>query len=385
MIETLNQQEVVKQETVNTEVAPVTKNKSVLIIEEIIQAHKSYQNTSSIITSIGTEEINSIKYLSKVLDTPMKNIIGEKNSPQESIANSLIDIKSQADLINPANFDLNPGFFGRMLGKLTGNSAINKYVTKYSSAADVIQSISKSLDLSVLKLREDIALFEQDKARFREAADKLKEKIDLLLVLDSSIEERIAAETNEDTKKILQEEVLFSVRTHTQDLQQTYIASQQGIAAISVLIQNNKELIRGVERTQRVAIPVMSIGFTIATGLATQKKILDLTNNINQATSDTMLQNSRMLKEQGAQIQKQASSATLDIEKITLSMQELVLAIEDVETYKQKALPELKKSIGVLKELSEKVDTKIDKMKHSDFIEQIHDAEIIDTKAIESK
>lgn len=362
------------------------KEKSVLIVEDIINAHKNYQNTNALITNVGVEEINDIKHLSKVLDTPMRNLIGEKGSPQESISNSLISIKTQADSINPAKFDFEPGFLSRFIGKITGSSALSKYTAKYSSAAEVIQSITKSLDLSVLKLKEDIALFEQDKTRFRKASSALKEKIDLLIVLDSSIEEKIALETDPEIKKVLQEEILFSVRTHIQDLQQTYIASQQGIAAITVLIQNNRELIRGVERTQRVAIPVMSIGFTIATGLATQKKILDLTNNINQATADTMLQNSIMLKEQGAAIQKQASSATLDIQKVTQSMQELILAIEDVETYKQNALPDLKKSIDILKGLSETVDGKINKMNHSSFVEEVHDAEIIpNTKVIEGK
>jgi uncharacterized protein YaaN involved in tellurite resistance len=354
---------IVSQEPLEVEVVDdEVKEKAGDVVEDVVTAFAEYRDSNSVITTIGSEELSEMRQLSKVLEAPVKDIMGEAGSPQDTISNSLLEIKSQADAINPAHFDLNPGFFGRLIAKITGSSAMNKYVTKYTSTADVIKSISESLDGAILKLKEDNAIFEQDKARFRKASDALKNKVQLLMAVDQEVEKKVEAETDPDKKSFLQEEVLFTIRSHTQDLQQTYIASQQGVAAINVLIKNNRELIRGVERTQRVAIPVMSIGFTIATGLASQKKILDLTDNINQATADTMVQNSKMLKDQGAAIQKQAASATLDIQKVTQSMEDLIAAIEDVETFKQAALPGMKESVNALQALSETVDAKVEKM-----------------------
>jgi len=348
------------------------EDKADSVLQEVIKAHSEYQDTNKAITSIGAKELTQISELSQILDAPLKNIMGEKDSPQENIAKSLLDIKVQADEISPSNFDLNPGFFGRLIGKITGNTAVNKYASKFASTKDIIQSIVESLDNSIIKLKEDNAILEQDKARFRKAADSLKEEIKLLFALDKTIEEKIEKEDNEDIKNFLQEEILFTVRNHLQDLQQTYIASQQGVAALNILIKNNKELIRGVERTKRATIPVISIGFTIATGLASQKKILDLTNDINKMTSDTMVKNSQMLKEQGTAIQKQAASATLDIDKISQSMNDLMDAINDVENFKREALPGMKESVNKLQELSNVIDSKLSKSeKGAKFAEQI--------------
>jgi uncharacterized protein YaaN involved in tellurite resistance len=340
------------------------------VIEEVIKANANYSDSSKAITSIGSKELNEISELSQILDSPLKNIMGEKNSPQESIAKSLIEIKTQADEISPNKFDLNPGFFGKLIAKITGNSSVNKYATKFASTKDIIQSIVESLDYSIIKLKEDNAILEQDKARFRKASDSLKKEIQLLFVIDKKIEEQAEKEQNEEIKNFLLEEVLFNVRNHLQDIQQTYVASQQGVAALNILIKNNKELIRGVERTKRATIPVISIGFTIATGLASQKKILDLTNDINNMTSDTMVRNSQMIKEQGASIQKQAASSTLDIEKITQSMNDLMSAIDDVENFKRNALPDMKESVNKLQELSNIIDNKISKFDSGERIEK---------------
>jgi len=362
-MEKLNEKElVITKPEESTELTVQAEN----VLEEVIVAFNEYQDTNTIITSIGSTELNEIGEISKVLDAPVKNIMGEKNSPQDNIATSLIEIKVQADTINPGNFDLNPGFFGRMLGKITGNTAINKYATQYTSTKDIIESISKSLDHGILELKEDNGIFEQDKARFRKASNSLKAQIQLLMAMSETVEKRIETVESEEEKNFLQEEVLFTLNSHTIDLQQTHMASLQGVAAINLLIKNNRELIRGVERTKRAVIPVMSIGFTIATGLATQKKILDLTENINKAASETMLQNSKMLKEQGVQIQKQASNAMLDIDKITESMNLLVEAIDDVENYKKEALPGMKESIAQLSNLSDIVDRKVNKMEQGE-------------------
>lgn len=351
---------VVEEKPVEVEViTDELTEKADTVIKDVVLAYDEFKNPAAVITTIGKEELNELKQLSQVLDSPIKNIMGAEESPQNQISKSLIEIKVQADKITPDKFNLNPGFFGRIMGFITGNTALNKYATKFTSTKDVINSISKSLDSAILRLKEDNAIFEQDKTRYRKAASTLKDKIQLLIAVDSTIENKINNESDIDKKQFLQEEVLFTARSHTQDLQQTYIATQQGIAALNLLIKNNNELIRGVERTQRAVIPIMSIGFTIATGLATQKEILDLTDSINQTASDTMVKNSEMLKTQGAAIQKQAINSSLDFDKLSQSMTFLISAIDDVENFKVNALPGMKESIAKLNDLTNKVDTKL--------------------------
>lgn len=347
---------------------------AVVVLDNALLAYTEYKNPSALITSIGATELNNLKEMSDILEVPVKNIMGENGTPQDNIGKSLIEIKVQADALSPSNYDLNPGFLGRIIQKITGNSALNKYATQFTSTKSVIESISQSLDNAILKLKEDNAIFEQDKTKYRQTAASLKGQIELLIALSAEVEDRMSKEEDPDKKAFLSEELLFTITQHTQDLQQTYVATQQGVAALNLLIKNNKELIRGVERTQRATIPVMSIAFTIATGLQTQKKILELTKSVNETTSNAMLENSKMLKEQGAQIQKDAVSATLDYEKLNQSMELLVSAIDDVDTFKQKALPAMKDSVGLLQNLTEKLDTKLDKMDKAENMALEHKA-----------
>jgi uncharacterized protein YaaN involved in tellurite resistance len=102
--------------------------------------------------------------------------------------------------------------------------------------------------------------------------------------------------------------------------------------------------------------------------LIQQKRVLDTIENVNQGTSDLIETNGRLLKEQGATIQKRASGAMIDFEKLTNAINDTVSAIEDVENFKQKALPDMAKSIAQLQNLSNYVDSKVQKLEKSERV-----------------
>jgi len=95
------------------------------------------------------------------------------------------------------------------------------------------------------------------------------------------------------------------------DLEQTLTVTSQGVIAINMLIKNNRELIRGVDRAINVTVSALTIGATIMVGLSNQKKVLEKTKAVNDATNNIILSTSEMLKNQGAEIQKQVLSMLL--------------------------------------------------------------------------
>lgn len=344
------------------ETAPVVDQSQVdSFISSLVETKNTAEGPSLVISSFGSKEMKDIQVLSKVLNSPIKTL-SDSNSPANAISNQLIDLKVKVDEINPGKFDLQPGFFGRAIQKITGNSAINKYVTKYQKTSDVIEAITRNLDEGSISLQETNHIFFDDKQRFIDTSAILKNKVAVLIEADTKLKEMIALENDAEKKKFLQEEVLFVLEQHIQDLQQTMIVTQQGILALDILIKNNKELIKGVDRTKRVTIVALSVGATIATGLAQQKKVLDTVTAINQGTSDLLATNGALLKSQGAEIQKQASNAMLDIDKLTSAINDTISAIEDVEGFKQSALPQMSEAISKLSALSSHVDGKILKL-----------------------
>jgi len=326
------------------------------IISIVLQNYKDYEADSSVITAIGQEEIEELKEISSVLESPVNNLMNEKSSAQHLISTNLLSIKTEADKINPDNFNLNPGFLGRIIEKITGSSGLNKYATKYSSVRSVIESISTSLSEGIVLLKSDNFAFNKDKERFRKSADSLKDKIEYLKEISTELDLMIENESDKDKKAFLINKVAFDLNAHIVDLVVIQSAAQQGLMGLDILIQNNNELIKGVNRTKNVAIPVLSIGFTIATGLANQKRVLDTINSVNKTTSDIMVQNAEMLKTQGVEIQKQASSALLDLNGMKAAIGILIESANEVETFRQEALPKMKETIKEFSALSNSIE-----------------------------
>ena len=62
--------------------------------------------------------------------------------------------------------------------------------------------------------------------------------------------EVITRDEDPENVKFVTEEVLFPLRQRIMDMQQMIVVNQQGVMATEVVIRNNKELMRGVERAR---------------------------------------------------------------------------------------------------------------------------------------
>ena len=83
------------------------------------------------------------------------------------------------------------------------------------------------------------------------------------------------------------------------DMQQMIIVNQQGVMATEIVIRNNKELMRGVERARFVTISALRISVMVAGALYNQKIVLKKIQMLNEITNNFIRSNSQMLKEQG--------------------------------------------------------------------------------------
>lgn len=368
-------------ETVNSNVVSVNKAQVEVIVEDDLSSedikkadsfmnqllNKEISDPTILIDSVGSQEVRNLQSLSKSLDGPIKNMTNE-NSESAKIGKGLIDLKVKIDEVNPSKFNFEAGWFGRIIGKITGQSNLNKYFTKFESTRNVIESINQTLEEGKMSLIEDNAIFQDDKQRYRESTKSLENKIKILLYTDDKLVSLIPTLKPEE-KTFVENEVLFPLRQQIQDLQQTLAVTAQGVIALDILIKNNKELINGVKRTQNVTLTALSIGATVAGGLATQKRVLETTQAVNNTTNDIIASNAELLKTQGAAIQKQAASSMLDMAKLQKALEDTVSAIEDIESFKSNALPQMKESISKLNEMNSKVEGKIKRMEAAEKVQ----------------
>ncbi len=269
----------------------------------------------------------------------------------DNIGEKLLELNKQVKDLDPSGIDFTKkGFLGSLM------NPIRKYFAKYEKAEGAIANIVDSLDKSSQILQNDNVTLQNEEDYLREVTNKLLADIELGKKMDESIEAQIQKAQIEgvDEEKIsfVQEEVLFPLRQRIMDMQQMIVVNQQGIVSLNVVRRNNKELIRGVRRAKNVTVSALRTGVMVASALYDQKIVMDKINILNKTTEDIIQTTSHMLKDQGAQIQKQSAETMISPEVLKQSFAEAIQAIEDVSNYKIQALPKMKESINLFSEMA---------------------------------
>lgn len=131
---------------------------------------------------------------------------------------------------------------------------------------------------------------------------------------------------------------------------------------MEIVRRNNKELIRAVERAQHVTVSALRTAVTVASALYNQKIVLDKVKMINDTTNNLIRSTSMMLKQQGASIQQQAMESNISVETLREAFQNTFEALDAVDSYKQKALPQLKQQLNAFKEMADEGQRRIQKI-----------------------
>lgn len=264
--------------------------------------------------------------------------------------------------------DLDPGLIDftktGILGKLF--NPIRAYFAKYQKADTVINDIIVSLDKGKATLKNDNTTLEIEEQAMRELTKKLTKEIQMGAMMDDAISAQIeiakADGTDPDKIRFITEEILFPLRQRIMDLQQMLIVNQQGIMAVEVVRRNNKELIRGVDRAKNVTISALRIAVMVASALYNQKIVLKKIQLLNATTNELISGTSKMLKEQGAEIQQQSIEANISVDTLKTAFADVLAAMEAISTYKQEALPRMRETVQQFRQLAEQGEQQIQKL-----------------------
>ena len=266
---------------------------------------------------------------SAMLQEPVKKL-SRKGADGGDVANALVDLKMQVTELDPNRLDLLPGWFSRMAGAIPGvGTALERYFTKYESSQTVIDVIIQSLEAGRSQLVRDNGILSGDQVEMRKLTFKLEKAIELGRMIDKRLEAKLTEISQEDPKyKFVQEELLFPLRQRIIDLQQQLAVNQQGILAMEIVIRNNKELIRGVNRALTITVSSLQVAVVVALAMTNQSIVLDKINALNTTTSELIRGTAARLKTQGVEIHKQSSSAMLDMNALKETFKDLAAALE---------------------------------------------------------
>ncbi|MBR1740576.1 MAG: toxic anion resistance protein [Lachnospiraceae bacterium] len=370
----LPSEEEVKQEVVEA-IAPTPKEEAAIenmagdrakqIMEVDLDNIQERREYVEVIEKFGLDEMKTVRNQNAILNQRI-GMFEKQGGESGDVAKGLSELTIKMKDLDPSGIDF---VKSGPLGKLF--NPVRRYFEKYKTADQEIADIVKSLEKGKHTLQNDNITLETEEGELRQMVKKMKQNIEIGVKLDESVSSQIEAArvsgTDPEKIKFVEEEILFPLRQRIEDFQQVLTVGQQGIIAMNIIRKNNKELIRSVDRAENVTVTALRTAVTVAGALYNQKIVLEKVNALNETTNHMIAATSKMLKEQGAEIQKQASEAMVSPEVLQQSFNDTMEALEDLSRYRQEALPVMKKTIDTFRELAEIGEAQIEKMDRALF------------------
>ncbi|MCD8535299.1 MAG: toxic anion resistance protein [Verrucomicrobia bacterium] len=350
------------------EVDPELDAKATAFVDAVLAAEsndpEAQTQQKNMIDNFGLEMQKMAANRSKMLERPIRDLM-KRGEDGGEVAKALVELKKEVEELNPNDIDFNASGMAKIFGKLPfiGNKLSN-YFQRYASAQEIIDEVIKSLEKGKDQLIRDNKTLTQDQMTMRALTKQLERMIQMGMLLDDKLVYKLDREIPKDDPRhrFISEELLFPLRQRIQDLQQQLVVNQQGVLSIELVIRNNRELIRGVDRAINVTVSALSVAVTVALALNNQKLVLDKITSLNNTTSSLISGTSARLKTQGVQIHKQASSTMLNMNDLKRAFADINAAIDEVSRYRLDALPKMAGQIQELASLTAEGERKISRL-----------------------
>ncbi|SDS86647.1 Uncharacterized conserved protein YaaN involved in tellurite resistance [Friedmanniella luteola] len=282
----------------------------------------------------------------RLLQAPVRALQEGGLAEGSTVGQTLLDLRRTVEELDPSQATGTR----KLLGFLPFGDKVVDYFRKYQAAQSHLDGILHSLRNGQDELTRDNVALNMEKQNLWAAMGRLNSYIYVAERLDARLVEQIAALELSDPEraKALSQDVLFYVRQKHQDLLTQLAVAIQSYLAMDVVIKNNLELIKGVDRASTTTVSALRTAVIVAQALSSQKLVLDQIGALNSTTSDLIQRTSEMMRDNSAQIQQQAASATLGLPQLKAAFANIYATMDSIDTFKRQALDTMATTIGTL-------------------------------------
>ena len=323
------------------------------------------------ITNMGRKEIMAAAGMSnRFLDRPVRAM--DKDS---GVGANLAELRRTVETLDPGKAGkLSKG--RKFLGIIPFGNSMKRYFNSYESAQTHIQAVLTHLGSGKDELLMDNAAIDQERAKLWEAMGSLEQMIVISKQLDAKLEEKAADldATDPAKAKAIRESALFYVRQRTQDLLTQMAVSVQGYLALDLVKKNNVELVKGVDRASTTTVAALRTAVTVAQAMTNQRLVLEQVTALNSTTAGIIDSTSTLLREQTGRIHEQAASSTIPVEVLQRAFQNIYDTMDNIDTFKVKALESMKQTVTTLSGEVEKSKGYIARAEGANQAQLVHDA-----------
>jgi uncharacterized protein YaaN involved in tellurite resistance len=302
---------------------------------------------ASDVRSMGDADIrNAAESSNRLLKSPVRALTEGGLASGSKVGTTLVELRRTVEELDPAEAQGARKF----LGVLPFGDKLADYFRKYQSAQSHLDAILHALRDGQDELRKDNAALNLEKGELWVAMARLNQYVYVAERLDARLGAQISEleATDTDRARSLRDDVLFYVRQKHQDLLVQLAVSIQNYLAIDVVIKNNLELVKGVDRASTTTISALRTAVIVAQALSNQKLVLDQITALNTTTSNLIERTSQMLKDNSVRIQEQAASATIGLPQLQAAFANIYATMDAIDTFKAQALDTMSATIGTL-------------------------------------
>jgi uncharacterized protein YaaN involved in tellurite resistance len=317
------------------------------------------------VRTMGDDEIRRAAETSnRLLKSPVKALQEGGLSEGSKVGGTLLELRRTVEDLDPKN----AGGTRKFLGMIPFGDRLTDYFRRYQSAQGHLNAIMKALYDGQDELRRDNAALNQEKQQLWDTMGRLNQYVYIAERLDARLSAAIAEldATDPEKAKAMRQDVLFYVRQKHQDLLTQLAVSIQNYLAIDVVIKNNVELIKGVDRATTTTISALRTAVIVAQALNNQKLVLDQITALNTTTSGLIQRTSEMLRDNSVRIQEQAASATIGLPQLQAAFQNIYQTMDAIDTFKVQALDSMAATVGVLENEVAKSQEYLERVKKRD-------------------
>jgi uncharacterized protein YaaN involved in tellurite resistance len=317
------------------------------------------------VRSMGDNDIRRAAETSnRLLQTPVRALKEGGIAEGSKVGNTLLELRRTVEDLDPSQATGTRKF----LGMIPFGDKIVDYFRKYQAAQSHLNGILHSLRNGQDELAKDNAALNLEKQNLWATMGRLNQYVYVAERLDAKLSAQISQLelSDPDRAKALSQDVLFYVRQKHQDLLTQLAVSIQSYLAIDIILKNNLELIKGVDRASTTTVSALRTAVIVAQALGNQKLVLDQITALNTTTSDMIQRTSEMMRDNSAAIQQQAASATIGLPQLQAAFANIYATMDSIDTFKMQALDTMATTIDTLENEVVKSREYLDRVSRTD-------------------
>jgi uncharacterized protein YaaN involved in tellurite resistance len=341
---------------VDPAVAPALDQKVSTYLDGLLTADTrspEFAKRADDVRTMGDQDIRQAADSSnRLLATPVRALKEGGLADGSKVGQTLLELRRTVEDLDPSEASVGR----KILGIIPFGDKLQDYFRRYESAQGQLNAIIQALYNGQDELRKDNAALNLEKQNLWDTMARLNQYIYVAERLDAQLSAKIAELQVADPEraKALSEDVLFYVRQKHQDLLTQLAVSIQGYLAIDIIIKNNIELTKGVDRATTTTVSALRTAVIVAQALANQKLVLDQIGALNTTTSNMIASTSKMLADQSATIQElQAAFANI------------YATMDSISDFKSRALDSMSQTIGVLETETTKASAYVERARRT--------------------